>query len=102
MKIVGYYVLKGGVPCAFRNIDGMKRAGILVPITDPAGKDKQGKPLAAAFMDKPRDARRAIRRSESCIKAITAGENLISEWMREQIPSYYDSAAFETLPLAKQ
>lgn len=102
MKIIGYYVLKGGVPCAFRNIDGTKRAGILVPITDPAGKDSKGKPLPAAFMDKPRDARRAIRRSEQCAKTLTVGENLISQWLREQIPSYYDSAAFEILPLAKQ
>lgn len=88
MKIVGYYVTKGGAPCAFRNVTGSYRAGLLVPGTP------------AAFFNKKRDARRAVKRSEDAAAALPG--SLVEDWARKNVPSYFEKTAFEIQPLAKQ
>lgn len=103
MKIVGYYVTLNAAPCAFRNVGGTYRAGILVSCADPAGRDRKGKPSPAAFFAKPRDARRAIHRSVAAAAELRAKQSLVGEWAQERVPSYFAGALnFEIWPLAKQ
>lgn len=91
MKIVGYYVTKGEKPCTFKNVTGSYRSGILVPA-------KREEP--AAFFNKIRDARRAVRRSESAAKLVVG--SIVEEWAKSHSPSYFDGTPFEILPLGKQ
>jgi hypothetical protein len=88
MKICGYYVTKGGKPCAFKNVIGSHRCGILVPDTP------------VAFFHKRRDARRAINRSEAA--AARFHGSLIEEWARKKVPAFFDGTEFKIQPLAKQ
>ena len=98
MKIVGYYVTKGGVPCAFQNITGSYRAGLLVPVCDLV---KASGPLpAAAFFNKQRDARRAMNRSQAAAEALPG--SLVEDWARKHVPSYFVNTPFAIWPLAKQ
>ena len=88
MKTCGYIVMKGTKPCAFKNVIGSYRAGLLVP----------GEP--SAFFGKSRDVCRAIVRSE-CTAARVAG-SLIEDWARKNVPSFFDGEPFAVHPLAKQ
>jgi hypothetical protein len=102
MKVVGYFVTFGTTPCAFRNVSGSYRAGILVPVSNPAGKDRKGNPAPTAFFSKLRDVRRAVRRSEETAAELQAKQSLIGEWAREHVPSYFLPSDFHIHSLAKQ
>jgi hypothetical protein len=98
MKIVGYYVTKGGVPCAFTNITGSYRGGLLVPVSDLVTRSRTLP--AAAFFNKRRDANRAMHRSQEAATKLPG--SLVEDWARKHVPSYFSKEPFAVWPLGKQ
>lgn len=99
MKIVGYYVTKGGVPCAFKNVTGSYRGGAPGSGDRPREAPPAKRP-AVAFFNKPRDAARAMNRSRAASEQLPG--SLIEDWARKNVPSYFDGQPFQVWPLSKQ
>jgi hypothetical protein len=79
-----YIVTRDSKPCTLVNVSGMHKGGVLIP----------GQPVIA--FGKMRDVRRAINRTERAREKLRG--SLVSEWMRQQFPSFTDGATFEIVP----
>lgn len=101
MNIVGYYVTKGSVPCAFQNATGSYRGGLLVPVNGLIKPSPAPLP-ATAFFNKLRDARRAMNRSRHMAESVKTSAPWLSDVLRKQVPSYFDGEPFAIWPLGKQ
>jgi hypothetical protein len=86
IKLIGYIVTQGGKPCTLANVTGAHKGGVLLP----------GSPVVQFL--KPRDARRAIARTERVAEALRG--SLIDTWDRLQ--SLLGGGAFEIKPLGRQ
>lgn len=89
MKTTGYIILQGGRPCGLYNASATsstKRGGCLIP----------GKPVEQ--FTQPRDAQRAIRRTERVAKALSG--SLVDEWIK--LSPLLSGEAYEIVPLVKQ
>lgn len=86
IKLVGYIVTQGGKPCTLANVTGGHKGGVLLP----------GTPVVQFL--KPRDARRAIERTERAAEALRG--SLIDQWDRLQ--TLFHGGAFDVKPLGRQ
>lgn len=88
VETVGFLVLRDGVPCKLVNVSGGHRGGVLLP----------GEP--ALMVLKRRDAERMITRTQRVRHHMTT--SLVSEWVKEQMPSFVAGEAFTVLPVGRQ
>ena len=88
IELTGYLVLRDGAVCKLVNVSGSHVGGVLMPGTP-----------GITFL-KPRDARRAIQRTENVRANIRT--SLVSEWMATQMPAFLQGEKFEIFPLGKQ
>lgn len=86
IALVGYIVTQGGKPCTLANVTGGHKGGLLLP----------GQPVVQFL--KPRDARRAIERTERAAHALRG--SLVDTWDRLQ--SLLHGGAFEVKQLGRQ
>jgi hypothetical protein len=89
MKITGYIITQGGLPCTLYNAAARhdtKRGGVLVP----------GTPIAE--FTKPRDAKRAIGRTQRVAEQLEG--SLVGDWLK--LTPLLSGQPYEVVPLAKQ
>lgn len=86
LKTTGYIVTKSDRVCTLANITGSHKGGVLLP----------GAPVVEFL--KPRDARRAIQRTERAAKALRG--SLVDSW--ERLQPLFAPGSFEIQPIARQ
>jgi hypothetical protein len=71
MKVAGFIVTQGGLPCCIYNAAATKRGGVLLPLLPGAGVE---------VFSAPRDAKRAIARTQR-VAAQLAG-SFVNDWLK--------------------
>lgn len=85
-----YIVTRDRQPCTLINVSGMHKGGVLVP----------GAPVVT--FSKPRDARRAMQRTEATREKLSDGMPEVVAWLRERFPDFLEGSKFEVVPCGHQ
>lgn len=88
----GFLVTKANQPCTIENVSGRRKGGVL----KPAHLDTD---TVAHFL-KLRDARRAITRTDKCVRELSG--SMVEDWAKARAPFLFEPGAFAIVPIGRQ